>query len=89
MIITILLVTALVGFITRIFSGRSIFSWLIGSAVMPVAILLNQLLFSYQGEGALLSLGIAILVGGTYGVLASMVGVLLARPISRSIVGKD
>ena len=81
MVITIILLAALAGFLARMISGRSYFSWFIGCSVTPTIILLNQLIFPYQGEGALLSIGIAIIVGGAYGVVASTAGVLLARYI--------
>ncbi len=80
-IAALLLAAALTGFITRYISGHTIFSWLIGCSVVPIVILFKQLLFAYPGEGALLSLGIAILVGGIYGMIASTAGVLLARYI--------
>lgn len=81
MVITILLLAALAGFLARMISGRSYFSWFIGCSITPMVILLKMLLFPYQGEGALLSFGIALIVGGSYGAVASTAGVLLARYI--------
>ena len=89
MIATLLLVAMFIGFTIRIFTARSIVSWVAGASIMPVATLFNQFIFSYQGEGALLSLGIAILVGGIYGAIASTLGVLLARHIRSDTTHKS
>ncbi len=68
----------LVSFIARLRNVRAVLAWLLGSLVVPCAILIEEFLLPYKGGGASMW-PIALVFGSLYGAVASAVGILVAR----------
>ena len=57
---------------------KPMFSFLFGSTVVPVSVLFAEFALPYSGGGASMW-PVALLFGGAYGAVASLVGVLAGR----------
>ncbi len=84
MIATLFLpIAAFVSFVFRLRKVHAAVAWLLGCAIVPGAILIEEFLLPYKGGGASMW-PIALAFGSLYGAVASALGVLMAKLFLRS-----